>query len=161
MLDLHITIDGDKVLIDGLQELAGTGIPRAIDRGLNRVAAGVHSEAQAWLSGPGSKASRKKGVEGSAAGSYPVPVVSSNLRHLLAWLRPGASKTGPAGTFTAGPNEVVIYDSAEYADPVFHGKGSSAKFGERDALKDGLERFNQGNRIAGILEEEIQKEIKK
>lgn len=157
MLDISISIQGDKVLIAGLDKLAHDGIPRAIDRGLNRIAKGIHRSAYDFLSGPGSKQSIKKG--GAYAGGYPVPVRTGNLRRLLDWLKPGESKTGPAGTFTAGAHEVVIYDSAEYANVIHEGTGSSAKFGRRPYLTGALDFFNQGDRIKKTVEEEIQKEI--
>lgn len=147
---LDIKIEGDKVIIDNLQHLKSEGMVSAILRGLERIGKGIFREAYAWLSG----------AKGNP-GSYPIPVVRGWLRRQLNWLKPGESKTGEVGTFTAGNMETVIYDAAIYADPVFHGKGSSAKYGERDALKDALRIFNQGDRIKAVLEEEIGKEIKK
>lgn len=170
MLDIQVTVQGDKVLIDGLNKLAAE-MPKAIDRGLVRVAKGIHREAHVWLSGAGgvyeTKTSKKSGkqyrkkVANTEAGGYPVPVRTGNLRRMLDWLKPGESKQGEAGTFTAGPHEVVIYDSAEYANVIHEGKGSSAKFGPRRYLTDALEKFNQGARIASILQEEIAAEIAK
>jgi hypothetical protein len=155
-----VTIIGDKALISGLNEF-GDGLDAALGRGLDRIGAGIFRAAYEWLSGPGSKASRKKGVEVSAAGSYPIPVVSGHLRQLLDWLHPGESKSGEAGTYTAGRNEIVVFDSAAYHAPIFLGEGSSAKFGSRNALVDGLNQFNQGDQIEHILEEEIKVDIDK
>lgn len=157
MLDISVRIEGDKVLIAGLNQLAAE-LPRAIDRGLVNVAKGIHRDAFDFLSGAGSKVSTRRGAY---AGGYPVPVRTGHLRRSLAWLRPGASKTGDAGTFIAGEHEVVIYDSALYANVIHEGKGSSAKYGRRPYLQNALEKFNQGNRIAATIEEEIQKEIDK
>ncbi|GAB63101.1 MAG: hypothetical protein DWB56_06735 [Candidatus Jettenia sp.] len=170
MLNINVTIQGDTVIIDGLQRFAKNS-PAAIRRGLERVAAGVYDDAYKWLSGPGgiyeervSKKTgkkRRKKIADYLPGQYPVPVRTGHLRRLLNWLNPGRSKTyAGVGTFSAGPLEVVIYNAAEYAEPVFRGTGSSAKYGPRDALKDGFERFNRGSRIQGILEEEIGKEIR-
>ena len=160
MLNLSATVQGDKLVISGLNELAAD-LSGAIDRGLERGAKGIHRSAFEWLSGPGSQVSRKKGVSGSAAGSYPVPVVTGNLRRLLDWVKPGESKSTETGSYTAGQHEIVVYDSAIYADPIFEGRGSSAKFGPRNALVDGFNQFNQGDQIVHILEEEIQKDIDK
>jgi hypothetical protein len=156
---INVTINGDKVILQDLGHLADE-LPHAIDRGLIRSAKGTHREAFAWLSGPGSKSSVKKSIAGSQAGSYPVPVRTAHLRGRLDWLKPGTTKSGEAGTFTAGQHEVVIYDSAIYALPIFEGKGSSAKFGPRDALKDGFEKFNTGGGVVRAIDEEIKKEIK-
>lgn len=167
MLDIQVKIEGEKVVISNLQGFTKE-IPQAIDRGLNRIAKGVHREAYAWLSGPGSKASIKKGVAGSGAGSYPVPVRTGHLRRSLDWLKPGETKSGEAGTFTAGQHEVVIYDSAEYALAIHEGRLTTRQgvnyspiYGKRPFLTDALEKFNKGDRIAKTIEEEIQKEIEK
>ena len=154
MLSLNVTVQGDKVVIAGLQKI-GSGIEKAKDRALVSVAKGIHRDAFDWLSGAGAKAT------GVQAGGYPVPVRTGHLRGHLDWLMPGASKTGPAGTFSAGRNEVVIYDSALYSRVIHEGLGSSAKFGPRRYLTDALARFNQGERIMRIFEEEIQVEIAK
>lgn len=157
MLNLQVRIEGDKVLIAGLNQLAAE-LPRAIDRALVKVAKGIHKDAFDFLSGAGSKVSTKRGAY---AGGYPVPVRTGHLRRSLDWLRPGAAKTGDASTFIAGEHEVVIYDSALYANAIHEGKGSSAKFGRRPYLTNALEKFNQGNRIKATIEAEIQAEIDK
>jgi len=155
MLDIQVRIEGDKVILEGLNRLAAS-MPRAIDRGLQRIGKGIHREAYAFLSGAGSKAATRKGAY---AGGYPVPVRMGHLRRSLAWLKPGETKTGDVGAFTAGEHEVVIYDSARYADAIHEGKGSSAKFGRRPYLTAALDFFNQGSRIKAPLEEELKKEI--
>ena len=167
MLDIRVTIEGQKVVIEGLQKL-GPKINAATRRGLERIGKGVFGQAYYWLSGPGSvfenrtsksgKQYRKK-VADYLPGGYPVPVRIGHLRGRLAWLKPGEAKSADGQTFFAFLNETVIYDSADYAEDIFEGKGTSAKYGPRDALQDGLARFNQGGRIKDILEEEIQKEL--
>jgi len=175
MFDLTVTVEGDRVLIDGLEK-AASGVPKAITRGLSRIAKGIHGGAMDYLSGPGGagKAQRRKPEEGErtgfknkttgkrvkfdlfeGAGAYPVPVRRGNLRRLLDYVEPGESKGG----FTAAPDEAIVYDSAEYASVILDGTGSSAKYGPRDYLTDGYERFNEGDRIVKTLEEEIAKEM--
>jgi hypothetical protein len=182
MLDIRITVNGDKVILSGLNQLAGEGIPAAIDRGLIRSGEGVFSSAFAFLSGPGGAAkvpaggkkvatdytgfTKKSGEDAmfrtyAGAGAYPVPVRTGMLRRLLDWLHPGQTKTGPAGSFSAGRHEVVIFDSAQYHASIHEGFGSSAKFGPRRFLTDGLEKYNQGNRIKGNIEHELATEIAK
>lgn len=156
MLDISVKIDGDRVILEGLNRLAAE-MPAAVRRGMERAAKGIYRDASAWLKGPGSKTSVRKKVKGSQAGGYPVPVRTGHLRRSLNWLKPGETKTGDAGTFTAGPNEVVIYNSAVYANAIHEGKGSSAKFGPRRFLTDALEEFNQGIGIKSVIEDEIQK----
>ena len=152
MAELIVTINGDKALTRNLGKLAG-GIARAIFRGLERVAKGVHSTAYEYLSGAGAKESNVP------AGGYPVPVRTGHLRQMLDWLKPGESKSAGGITVAASPNEVVIYDAAQYAVPIHEGAGSSQKFGPRAYLTDGLRKFNTGDRIAGIVKEEIAEEI--
>lgn len=173
MLDLKVSIEGDKVVVAGLQGLAAR-FPGAIRRGLRRIGGGIHGIALQWLSGSGVAGKKqrsdyvgftKKSGEVvtfrsyHTAGGYPVPVRTGHLRRSLDWLAPGESKSGDLGAFKAGDDEVVIFDSASYAPAVFLGRGSSRKFGERDALGDALIKFNNANRIAGTIEEEVQKEI--
>jgi hypothetical protein len=180
MLDLKVTIDRDKAVIDNLGAISANML-NAIKRGLSRIAKGVHREVFDYLSGAGGagKQQRRKPAEGErtsftnkstgrhitfslleGAGAYPVPVRRGNLRRLLDYVEPGETKTVADGsTSTAAPDEAVVYDSAEYARVIREGTGSSAKFGPRDYLTDGLERFNQGDRIVKIIEEEIAKEI--
>jgi len=175
MFDLKVTVEGDKVLIDGLEK-AAAGVPKAVTRGLSRVVKGIHSGAMDYLSGPGGagKAQGRKPEEGErtgfknkttgkrvkfdlleGAGAYPVPVRRGNLRRLLDFVEPGESK----GSFSAAPDEAVVYDSAGYASVILAGTGSSAKYGPRDYLTDGYERFDEGNRVVKTLEEEIAKEM--
>jgi hypothetical protein len=152
MLDLKVSIENDKVVVQGLQDLADR-FPAAIKRGLKRIAAGIFGHAYQWLSGAGANVSNVPG------GGYPIPVRTGHLRRSLDWLAPGESKSGDAGTFRAGDDEVVIFDSASYAPAVFLGRGSSAAYGPRDAVKDALDLFNHGDKIRWTLGEEIRKEI--
>lgn len=157
MLDINVTIKGEKVIIEGLKRFAHR-IPGAAQRGLSRVAKGVHRKAYEFLSGSGAKASNVP------AGGYPVPVRTGHLRRMLNWLEPGKTKTAGepfTGTFTAGPMEAIIYNAANYAMAIHEGKKSSAKYGPRPFLTDALKKFNQGARIEKIIRDEIQKAIDK
>lgn len=183
MLDIRVTIEGHKVVIDGLQKL-GTQINKATRRGLSQIGKGVFGDAFYWLQGPsrsktriftknkeyyktGDRAGMRKRTSSrgraesleAAPGSYPVPRVTGHLLRSLAWLKPGEAKSADGHTFYAGLDETVIYNSANYAADIFEGRGTSAAYGPRDALKDGLERFNRGDKIKEILEEEIRKEL--
>ncbi len=163
MLDLKVTVQGDKVIIEGLQRLVAD-MPQVLQRGLKRVNRGIHREAMEFLNGPGrtvvKQSSRLRGQSddlGAKPGSYPVPVITGNLKRLLDFLDPGQNKDN----FSAGPLEAIVYDSAAYARVIHEGKGSSSAYGRRPYLDNALEQFNQGGQIAGILEEEVRKEVEK
>lgn len=180
MLALNVTITGDKVIIDGLNQLAAE-LPHVVQRGLKTVARGVHRGAMDWLNGAGGNNSKtrigkrqikKEGLRSgfnkksgeridfklwNNSGGYPVPVRTGNLKRLLDFVDPGQSK----GSFAAGPLEVIVYDSAEYASTIHEGTGSSAKFGRRPYLEDALKSFNADDGIANAIENELNIEIKK
>lgn len=181
MLDVQITVSGDRVAIANFEALSER-FPGAIKRALKRIAPGIHREAYGFLSGAGrtpmrlsnrgaiigadnsitKQKSRLRGQSnsiGARPGSYPVPVVTGNLRRMLDWLDPGQSKSGLAGTFTAGDMEIVVFNSAAYANAIHEGRGSSSGFGPRPFLFDGLKKFNEGARIKRIVEEELNREI--
>ena len=154
MLDLQVTIQGDKVFIKGLSALM-IDAPKAIDRGLTKAARGVYREGFKLLSGAGSKKSN------TAAGGYPVPVRTGDLRQLLDFVPPGKTKSNDAGSVTAAAHEAIVYDSAEYAKVIHDGKGSSEKYGPRPYITDGVEKFNESKGIKTTLEEEIAVSIQK
>jgi len=188
MLDIQVKIEGEKIILEGLENFA-EAMPKAVERGLTRAAKGITREAFNWLSGPGRKPVRLRdkitGVNeetgkltkkkktrlrgqsdmlGARPGSYPVPIITGHLRRSLNWLKPGEAKSYPeTGTFLAmlEPPQAVIYDSASYAETIHEGKGSSRKFGRRPFLTDAFERFNQGSKVAQMIEEEVKKEIDK
>jgi hypothetical protein len=152
MLDLRVEIKNDRVVMQGLEKLARE-FPGAVKRGLKNIGRGVYQQAFQWLSGPGAKKSNIPG------GGYPVPVRTGHLRGRLDWLDPGQSKSGEAGTFTAGDMETVVFDSASYAGDIFSGSGSSGPYGERDALRDGLDVFDRTRGVVFTIDLEIRKEI--
>jgi len=167
MLDIQVTVEGEKIIIEGLESL-GDNIRPALQRALAKMGKGIHREAYDFLSGPGAKGSN------APAGGYPVPVRTGTLRRLLDWLEPGETKTVGAmydwrdkslitssGTFSAGPMEAMVYDSAEYARVIHEGTHTSREYGRRPFLEDALEKFNSEDRIRKIFEGEIKREIKK
>ena len=170
MLDVKVTIENDKVVVDRLAMLAQL-IPDAVSRGLRRAAVGIFDSAFGFLSGPSSgftyvpRDSAKGGAASGwrkrydNAGSWPIPIRFGHLRRSLFWMPPNSSKQGEAGTFSTGPGEFVISDAAAYADPVFRGRGSSRSYGPRNPLRAGLEKFNAGGGIKKAVEEEIRKEL--
>ena len=147
MLTVKVDVVNEKVVLERIQKipLQAIGAARAA---MTRVGKGVFSEAYDWLSG--SK---------SPTGQFPVPVVTGNLRRLLGWVKPGETVSSGGLSFTAGPHETVVYDSAAYALTIAQGRGSSAKFGARDYLQKALDEFNAGDRIAKILDEEIERAL--
>jgi len=174
MLDINIRIEGDKVILEGLNRFAQE-FPEAVKRGMERSAMGIHRAAYMFLSGPGAKGkttgaaysdikTRKMKIKGQKwtpqsipAGGYPVPVRSGHLRGYLDWLKPGQSKTNKYGTFTAGPNEAIIYDPVPYADVIHEGKWTSQSHGPRRYLTDAFEMFNRGLGIQMAISDEIEK----
>jgi hypothetical protein len=149
MFDIRISEDGKTAVINMLAGLEAT-VTAAAQKGLTRIGKEVHRGAHQWLSGAK-----------TPAGAYPVPVVTGHLRRSAAWLKPGESKAGSGEIFTAGNMETVIYNSAAYAETIFLGKGSSAKFGERNAIIDGFNEFNRNYSVEKVLEEELEKELSK
>lgn len=178
MLSINVTISGDKVLIQGLNQFAAE-LPGTVRKGLKNVVRGIHPLAMAFLNGAGG-VGRKSQITGpsrgftkksgeqvnfkpqlSNAGGWPVPVRTGNLKRLLDWVDPGQTVTSNGATFSAGNMEVVIFDSAEYANPIHEGTGSSLKFGPRRFLTSALSRFNTTVGIANIIETEIDAALQK
>ena len=171
MLAFSVTVENNKVVFDHLDGLRLV-IPKAIDRGLTRIAAGVYAKAFDRMSGASSgfhfvPRDLERGGAASGwrkqydnAGDYPIPVRTGHFRRSMDWLKPGESKSGQVGTFNAGKDEAIVFNSASYALALFLGLGSSAKYGPRDAVKDGLKDFEQHVGIAKMMEEEIGKELR-
>jgi hypothetical protein len=169
MLNVQVTID-DKALTR-----LGTGLQPAIRRGLGRIVKGVHRKADDNLSGAGGLGrgkvqkytgfTRKSGEAQTfrnmtGSGKYPVPVRTGNLRRLLDFVLPGQTKSSGGKTFSSSMDSVIVFDSALYAMTIHEGKGSSAKFGRRAFLTDGLLQFDTGGRMRTIMEEEVGKLVK-
>jgi len=178
MLAINVTISGDKVLVQGLNQFAAE-MPGTIRKGLKKVVRAIHPLAMAFLNGSGG-AGRKAQISGPSrgftkksgesvnfkpqllgAGGWPVPVRTGNLKRLLDFVDPGGSLISNGVTFSAGNMEVVIFNSAEYAGAIHEGTGSSRKFGPRRFLDSAVSRFNIGNGIANTIEAEVSAAIKK
>lgn len=183
MLAINATISGDKVVISGLNQLAAD-FPVVVRSGLKQVVRGAHHNTMDFLNGSGGNNSKtrigkrqikkddlrtgfdKKSGERvdfklwKDAGGYPVPVRTGNLKRLLNFVDPGQSKNSNGSSFTAGPLEAVLYDSAGYASVIHQGTGSSAKFGARPFMTDGMDKFNSGAGIAKTMDAGVQEKIK-
>ena len=178
----NIEIKGDKVILEFLDNLIQE-FPDAVKRGLNRSVKGIHREIEYWLHGEGAKGEyvtsrsgkpywrkRKTPIE---AGGYPVPTRSGHLARALEYFLagesaswgdysdPGSRKVVPAGEIKLGEFEAAVVNKAAYALMIHEGLGTSRKYGRRPFVEDALERFNEGAKITEIMEEEINKAIKK
>ncbi len=145
MLTINATLENGNVVISGLQELAAE-MPDVLRKVLTTAAIGTHRESFKLLSG-----------SATPAGAYPVPIITGNLRRLLDWLKPGENK----GVFKAGGMEAIIYSSTPYSGVIHEGRGSSAKFGARPFITDGFKRFNEGDKLVHLLEDEVEKAARK
>jgi hypothetical protein len=175
MLSLRTDFHGLKKA-EAYVENIGAAYPSAARRGLTRIIRLLYGAALNNLSGPGG-AGRKAQIVGpargftkksgesvnfkaqfSGAGAYPVPVRTGNLRRLLAFVSPG--QTVSAGPFTihAGSMEAILFNSAEYANVIHEGTGSSAKFGPRRYLIDALNKYKNGE-MSAIMAEEMARKV--
>ena len=161
MLDVRVSIVGDQVVIQGINGLGAAMLP-TIQRGLATAAQSVHRNAMTWLNGPGrtimKATTRKRGQSdslGARPGSYPVPVMTGNLKRLLNFLNPGQSKNG----FSAGPLQGIVYDSAAYASVIHDGSGTSSAYGKRPFIDDAFAAFNGAAGVAAAIETELAREI--
>lgn len=143
MLYMKVDLAGEKVLMADLKNMP-SAVNHGMRRAMIRLGRGVFRSAFDWLSG--SRAD---------TGGFPVPAKTGHLRRSLNWLQPGQSKSSRDGIITAGPDEVVVYDSAAYAESIARGLGSSEKFGPRDYLARALEEFS-GRPVEKIIDEELE-----
>ncbi|MDH4319879.1 MAG: hypothetical protein OEV73_00120 [Desulfobulbaceae bacterium] len=149
MLEVRVDIKGSKAIVGGFDRFAANA-PAAVRRGLTRIVRGVHREAYDLLSGPGGD-----------TGGYPVPVVTGHLRSHLDFLEPRQTKTANGAVFTTGDLDAMLFDSARYATVIHDGANSSSAHGPRSFADDALERFNEGDRMASIMDDELGDELKK
>jgi len=147
MLTIDFKIDYREVL--KALNASPAQVDKGVKKGLTIVAKGVHNYAKVFLSG------KKK-----PRGAYPVPVVTGHLRRSLDLVLPGRSKTSDGVTFNASKNEVIVFDSADYAKLIHEGKETSAKYGPRRFLTDAFELFNRDTPITEIIINEINNEMK-
>ena len=162
MIGFNVVIDGDEVLIQGLDSLEEL-LPSVIQDGLGDIIDRVHAAAIRRLQGPkrgvrtvrAKKSGRQRTValKPELAGSDPIPRVTGNLLRLLGSVKPGRSKTSRGLIFTAGPLEAILYDSARYSSQISGGTGSSAKYGARPFEKDAVEEVEP--QMPAIINERI------
>lgn len=176
MLDINLTIDGDKAVIGGLERIARE-MPDAVQRGLTSAAEALHRAATDLLSGPNRKSVRMRDVKrvrlqdgkldvsyrrktrkrgqfdalGGRPGSYPVPVLTGHLRRSEDYVPPGKSKSTDAFTFRAGRLEAILYNSARYASVIHDGTHSSTKFGRRPFMDDAFKNVDVKSHIENEL----------
>lgn len=178
MIDIDLTMDGDKKILDKLRRLA-KDYPEAAKQGLVRSIREIYDESFKLLRGPSRKPGRKREwtatgyrlsgrLRGQAdplnarPGSYPVPVITGHLRSRLAVLEPGeriragrsftyqfggrrVQKIEEGASIQAGPHEVILYDSAVYAETIHK---------TRPFMKDAFTNYGFG-RIRQNIEDEL------
>jgi hypothetical protein len=110
----------------------GEGFQGFIQEGLTNAIKLIYGKAAKNLTGAGAIGSD---IE---AGGYPVPVRTGHLRWLLGLVLPDETKESEGLSFEAGSLEAIIFDSAEYADVIHEGTGTSSEYGERPYLKDAI-----------------------
>lgn len=183
MLNLRVTIENEKVIIRGLEGASGA-VARGASIGMGFVTAGIFDEAYTLLQGgsrsrikvftkkkeyyqKGERKGKRKREKmrgatnplGARPGSYPVPRVTGHLLTHLGFVKPGETKTLNGLTFSAGVLEAVLYDAAEYASVIHDGTHSSTKHGPRPFTTDAVKKYDQGGRIAAVIDKEVQKAI--
>lgn len=141
---LSVNAKGDGFVIDFLDSF-DERTARGARRAVQRITTSVFRHASAFLAGH----------HKAASGGYPVPSRTGHLRRQLNFVANGKSKDG----FKAGDMEGIIYNSAIYAPVIALGTGSSQKFGERQFLKSGLERFMSEENVEAVFIEEIFREF--
>lgn len=170
MLKFDIKIEGDKVIIGALTDISAE-LTSAAGRGLQRIIRGVYAESKELTNGAGSAGEYRTSKNGKqywvkrdspvAAGGYPVPKRSAHLNRLLGFVDPGVTVESEGKTFTADLLTGIVFDSANYASFIHDGTGTSKKYGARPFLNDAVINFDQGGKMAEIMDQEIQKEIDK
>lgn len=169
MLNVRFQPQNNDPLFRALNILAGNAQP-AINRGLAKAVREILRRADDWVNGPGAKSSNID------PGGYPVPNRTGNLRQLLYMVLPGKTKSLPAanpyfrspgtpiresvsGSVAANMLEAFIGDSAEYANVIRKGTGSSKDYGPRPFLEDAVEEYDRDVGIAATIAEAIWKDI--
>lgn len=179
LLDIMLYMQGETEALTAINRLAKEA-PEATMRGLIHSGREIADLAIKNLTGPGRtaarlrdarrytysegninrrtiKATRARGQHsflGARPGSYPpVPSITGHLRGSLSLLEPGERK----GSISAAKHEVIILNSAAYADVVHDGRGSSRKYGKRPFFSDAIKTYGF-DRIVRNIEEEIASE---
>ena len=101
---------------------------------------------------------------GARPGSYPVPIITGHLRGRLAFVEPGETKSAggvinynvngtkikkndPALSVHATEDEVIIFDSAVYANRIHE---------TRPFIQDGFHRYGGVDQVVQDIEDELQ-----
>ena len=147
MISLNITVNGMDEIVIGLKAFGAEGY-KALQKGLAWAAEETDKEAHKLLTGP------------KTPGSYPVTVKTGNLRRLLDFVPPGQTKTSGDLTWTAGPLQAKVYNSAQYSRVIHEGEGSSKKYGKRPFLTDALDKVMGGGLFAQHMSGELDEALK-
>ena len=160
MLNISVTIENEKVILEGLEGFSEDIRTKAIPEALREIASGTAREAIRFLEGPkrGLKTVKAKGsgrqraTPQGEAGGYPVPRFPVICAY-YEMARPNRTTESEGLSFTTGPMDAVIFNSAGYASVIHEGMGTSAKYGERRYIDDAFEVFNQGDKAIGLITE--------
>ncbi|MCK5021374.1 MAG: hypothetical protein KAS32_30460 [Candidatus Peribacteraceae bacterium] len=164
LLGIKIKIDNDDITIEKLEAFDRLLSEEVIPEILSVIGTDVLAAAVDNLSGPSkgvrtiktkSGAQRTEPINPGLAGDYPVPLYSGHLRRSMDIVLPGMSKAAGGDTFTAGENEVVIFNSAEYAGVIHEGGGSSEKYGRRAFLEDAINDYVGDGKSQAVVDNKV------
>ncbi len=167
---LNMMMRGMNKAINKLGRMASHEMPMRERAVLREVARQTFAGAHDRLSGPGRKKARltgrsaehdifgnitrkrirktaKRGQSddlGARPGSYPVPVQTGHLRRSLGMVMPGATITSGGLAFTAGDDEALVFNSAEYGNVIHEGseKYDNTPHGPRRFITDSFEEVD-------------------
>jgi len=168
----RIEITGDRVLVKNLDQYDKGISDRALPKALKAIGRDVVGKATELLTGnrTGVKTLTSKNdiertvrTNPSVSGAYPVTIFTGNLRRLAGMVNPGETvssddRAGGEISYTAGPEEVIIFNSAFYASMIHEGLGSSEKYGARPFLDDAIEAIHSSGNMDNRIIEELEKE---
>lgn len=163
-----ITMKGLGDTIRRLDYAQGKGMRKAEHDTLREVVRTAHGYAVGNLSGPGrrevrlresrrfkhqdgnisrrtlrkTRASGQSSGMGARPGSYPVPTCTGHLRRSEGFVDPGRSVSSNGKNFSAGPHEVILFNSARYARVIHSPRRgeSSYRYGDRAFMVDALRK---------------------
>lgn len=178
---LSMMMRGMNTAINKLEVTDRREIPKREHAILKEIARQTYAGAHDRLSGPGRKKARlKNSVEmrfqdgnisrklkrktakrgqadslGARPGSYPVPVQTGHLRRSLGMVMPGDTVTSNGLSFTAGDDEAMVFNSAEYANVIHEGaeKYDNTPYGPRRYITDAFEDVDVEGISAMVMED--------